>query len=220
MSTGLLIVFEGIDGCGKGTQTALLQAALAREGRNDVVMFKQPGGTPLGNEMRNILFHTITTHNMASDTACLLFMASAVEGQLQVVRPALDAGKIVISDRWDAYSGIQFGKYALRPPASASVLACRADMELVTPDLVFFMHGDPAVFLDRAFARTAETHQSGKAWANIPTLTQIQDGYFNMFAELPWVNSVQADIDTPEGIFEEQIWPVVQKALHERYGTR
>lgn len=180
-------------------------------------MFKQPGATPLGNEMRRLLFKDITTHNMESDTACLLFMASAVEGQAQVVIPALNAGKIVISDRWDAFSGIQFGKYALEPPARKSILDCRANIELVNPDLVFFMHGDPATFLARAFARIGETHQAGKSWANVPTLTKIQDGYYEMFSgrvlgpdgKYQCAVHVEADKDTPEVIFERQIWPVV-----------
>src|ERR1035438_6859193 len=78
---GVLIVFVGIDGCGKGTQIDLLKARLISEGLGDRLVFsKQPGGTPVGMEIRRILFETVGSKNMSPLTYQHLCGASHVEG--------------------------------------------------------------------------------------------------------------------------------------------
>lgn len=90
--------FDGVDGVGKSTQIRLLAEALRQRGR-DVVTCRDPGGTALGERLREILLnHHATPIHRRSEM--LLFMASRAQLVEEVIRPALAAGKIVISDRY------------------------------------------------------------------------------------------------------------------------
>ncbi len=93
----LFLSLDGIDGTGKSTQCLLLAEWLRGQGR-EVVTAVDPGGTPLGKELREILL----THRRELTRACeaLLFMASRAQLVAEVIRPALEAGKMVISDRF------------------------------------------------------------------------------------------------------------------------
>lgn len=106
--TGKLITFEGIDGAGKSTHLAWfaqqLQAKLAPLGKK-VVVTREPGGTSLGERLREVLLH----ERMHLETEALLMFAGRREHIAEVIQPALDAGDWVISDRFTdatfAYQG-------------------------------------------------------------------------------------------------------------------
>ena len=106
--TGKFITFEGIDGAGKSTHLALfaqqLQAKLAPLGKK-VVVTREPGGTSLGERLREVLLH----ERMHLETEALLMFAGRREHIAEVIQPALDAGDWVISDRFTdatfAYQG-------------------------------------------------------------------------------------------------------------------
>ncbi|KJJ94721.1 thymidylate kinase [Burkholderiaceae bacterium 26] len=106
--TGKFITFEGIDGAGKSTHLAWfaqqLQAKLAPQGKK-LVVTREPGGTPLGERLREVLLH----ERMHLETEALLMFASRREHIAEVIQPALDAGDWVISDRFTdatfAYQG-------------------------------------------------------------------------------------------------------------------
>ena len=107
--TGKFITFEGIDGAGKSTHLAWfaqqLQAKLAPLGKK-VVVTREPGGTPLGERLREVLLH----ERMHLETEALLMFASRREHIAEVIQPALDAGDWVISDRFtDATFAYQSG---------------------------------------------------------------------------------------------------------------
>ena len=95
---GLFITFEGIDGCGKTTQAERLAAYLSSQGRQ-IVLTREPGGTGVSEKIRAILLDE-TNHRMAWLTEMLLYMASRAQLTEEVIRPALEAGKVVISDRF------------------------------------------------------------------------------------------------------------------------
>lgn len=101
---GLFISFEGIDGAGKSTHISFVQNMLAQRGIK-VISSREPGGTPLGEALRNLLL----TEKMHLETEALLMFASRREHIAQVIQPALDAGTWVISDRFTdatfAYQG-------------------------------------------------------------------------------------------------------------------
>ncbi len=94
---GLFIVFEGIEGSGKSTQAALIEKYLKRKGRA-VLMTREPGGTPFGTKIREILLNG--KDRLRPETETLLYMASRSELVERVIAPALKAGTIVICDRW------------------------------------------------------------------------------------------------------------------------
>jgi dTMP kinase len=90
--------FDGVDGTGKSTQIRLLAQALREQGR-EVVTCRDPGGTALGERLREILLnHHATPIHRRSEM--LLFMASRAQLVEEVIRPALAAGQVVISDRY------------------------------------------------------------------------------------------------------------------------
>ena len=132
--TGRFIALEGIDGCGKSTQAALLAIALRAAG-HVVVETREPGGTPVGDAVRNIVLDS--GGDMAPVAEALLFAASRAQHVAQVIRPALVSGAWVISDRFVdsslAYQGAARGLgidavWAINAPA---VDGCLPDLSIV-----------------------------------------------------------------------------------------
>ena len=104
---GLFIVLDGLDGCGKSTQARLLAEALRQRG-DEVLLTFEPGDTPLGEKIRQILLDP-DTGDIEALTEALLFCADRAEHVATAIGPALDAGKTVVSDRFssstEAYQG-------------------------------------------------------------------------------------------------------------------
>ena len=96
-SNGLFISFEGIDGVGKSTQADLMENYLVSRGLK-VVRTLEPGGTELGKEIRHLLLHR--KGDVAPRSEALLYAADRAHHVATVVRPALAAGKVVLSDRY------------------------------------------------------------------------------------------------------------------------
>src|SRR5262245_21138617 len=97
MATGLFLSLDGLDGCGKSTQCRLLADWLREQGRT-VTVCVDPGGTPLGVRLREILLQERLHLNIV--TEALLFMASRAQLVAEVIRPALQRGEVVLSDRF------------------------------------------------------------------------------------------------------------------------
>ncbi|MCU0772058.1 MAG: dTMP kinase [Verrucomicrobia bacterium] len=106
--TGLFITFEGNEGSGKSTQLERLAARLAASG-HEVVTLREPGGTPIGEEIRHTLKHSHRNHAMTPEAELLLMNASRAQLVREVIRPALAGGKLVLCDRFHdsttAYQG-------------------------------------------------------------------------------------------------------------------
>lgn len=96
--TGVFITFEGGDGSGKSTQVARLADALRARG-HAVVATREPGGTPIAETIRRVLLDP-ANHEMADRTEALLFAAQRAEHTFHLIRPALERGDVVISDRF------------------------------------------------------------------------------------------------------------------------
>jgi len=105
---GRLITFEGNEGSGKSTQIALLADRLKSMGRA-VRVLREPGGTPIGEEIRHTLKHSQNNQAMTAETELLLMNASRAQLVREVIRPALQASEIVLCDRFydstTAYQG-------------------------------------------------------------------------------------------------------------------
>lgn len=139
---GLFIAFEGGDGAGKSTQAALLADALESRGHT-VLRTREPGGTPIGEKLRSL----VLDHghgNIDAHTEALIFAASRAALASQVIRPALERGDIVLTDRYIdssvAYQGAgrDLGKEAVR---SISAWATSG----LAPHLTVLLDVDPAV---------------------------------------------------------------------------
>ncbi|MGD0152905.1 MAG: dTMP kinase [Thermacetogeniaceae bacterium] len=95
---GRLITFEGVDGAGKSTQTALTAAALGQRGY-DVLVTREPGGTRLSEEIRRLLLDPRFSE-MAGSTEALLYASARSQLVREVILPALEAGRVVLCDRF------------------------------------------------------------------------------------------------------------------------
>ena len=96
---GFFITFEGGEGCGKSTQIASVAAYLEAAGRQCVIT-REPGGTPLAEEIRDLLLSAKRGASILPKTELLLFAAARAQHVEELIRPALESGKCVISDRF------------------------------------------------------------------------------------------------------------------------
>lgn len=224
---GYLIVFEGIDGSGKGTQIELLKKflpAIFNEGEFSPlqVFTKEPGGSAIGFAIREILFPTspenvddLGTRNMAPNVRNLLCLAAHVQHSAKLVVLYLQRGGVIVCDRY-LYSDFAYDEAEHEPLLDRTRHALMGP----EPDLVIFLHGDPATFQERAMSRTTETHQVNKVWNDVDRLRQVQNRYFDIFRPLELKGKllqVRGDEGTPEQIFEAAIRPVVEFRLKKHF---
>lgn len=171
---GFYLALEGAEGTGKSTVGQLL-ADSARAAGETVAMVREPGGTPLGEEIRRLLLHA---DDMTPWAEAALFAASRAQLVLEVVRPALEAGALVISDR-TYYSSLAYQGYA----RGLGVEAVRSLNEAVLlgfiPDLVAVIEVDP----DVALGRQTDPDRIGGAGSEFQRL--VAEGYRKLVAEEP-----------------------------------
>jgi dTMP kinase len=133
---GLFITFEGAEGCGKSTQISRLAERLRAAGR-EVRLLREPGGTPIGEEIRHTLKHSSANAAMTPEAELLLINASRAQLVREVIRPALEAGEVVVCDRFYdstiAYQGYgrQLNLDLVRAIVDVAVGETRPDLTLL-----------------------------------------------------------------------------------------
>ena len=154
---GKFITFEGLDGCGKSTQLKKLAAVLSAEGV-PVVVTREPGGTPTGEKIRQLLLDT-NTSSLAPIAELGLMFAARTQHIAEVIEPALAKGQAVLCDRFtDSTEAYQGGGRML---GGEMVLALhRILCGGLRPDLTLLMDSDVAASVDRA--RRRNKAQAGK----------------------------------------------------------
>jgi dTMP kinase len=190
--TSVFVTFEGLDGSGKTTQAELLAAALRSDGR-DVVATREPGGTPLGEEVRRVLLEGM---DMSAWAEAALFAAARAELAERVIAPALEAAKDVISDRFVdsslAYQGIARGLGVDRVLA----LNLNATNGLL-PDQTFLVLVDPEV----AAARSGGNDRIEREGLELQR--KVDEAYRELASMFPnRITTVDGD-RSPEAIAEE-----------------
>jgi dTMP kinase len=178
MARGRLIVFEGVEGAGKTTQIKLLTERLATAGITARGV-REPGGTPVGDDIREILLHP--EKEITASTEALLFMASRAELVARELLPALDDGVVVLVDRFflSTYAYQVAGRGLPEPEIRA---ANRLATGGLVPDLTLLLDVSAAQGLGRADARGARDRieKSGDDFH------QRVNAAFRQFADPAW----------------------------------
>ncbi len=154
---GRFITFEGPEGSGKSTQLRLLAERLRKAGR-DILETQEPGGTPIGIQIRRVLLDA-KNHELRPTTELLLMFASRAQNVDELILPALSAGRTVLSDRFTdstlVYQGVGRGLGA-EIVYELDRIACRG----LVPDLTFLIDIDAETGLARARRRSARIDDS------------------------------------------------------------
>lgn len=147
---GLFITMEGLDGCGKSTQLERLAAALAERG-HDVMVTREPGGTPLGEGVRGLLTSAVSD-GIVPTAELMLIVGARAQHVAQVIRPALAEGKVVISDRYTD-SSVAFQGYGRGLDLGLIEKVNLAATEGLRPDLTILLDLEPEAAQARMSAR-------------------------------------------------------------------
>ncbi|MFP5234503.1 MAG: dTMP kinase [Acidobacteriota bacterium] len=178
MSRGLFITFEGLDGSGKTTQLKRLVAWLEKRGMAPVVT-RQPGGTSIGDRIRELLLDS-RSHGLAPRAEMALMFADRAQAIAEVIEPGLASGKVVVCDRFtDSTEAYQGGGREL---GSALVLDLhRLICGELQPDLTILLLPSFSASLERARRRNDRvTATSGK---DENRFEQEQDAFYRRVAE-------------------------------------
>ncbi len=151
MIRGKFIVLEGLEGAGKSTAHQAVLAKLEELGIKDVVLTREPGGTPLAEKLRHLIKHDLE-ESICDKAELLMLYAARVQLVENVIKPALAEGKWVLGDRHDmssqAYQG--GGRQIERKVLDNLKRTVLGDFE---PDLTIYLDIDPAVGLERVRGR-------------------------------------------------------------------
>jgi dTMP kinase len=153
MGPGFFIVLEGVDGAGKTTQARLLAEALEKRG-DQVVLTREPSDGPTGKKILEYLMGPVRSLTAAQELA--LFMADRREHVNAVIRPALEHGMVVISDRYYYSSAAYQGALGLDP---ARIVA-KHEPFAPPPNLVIIFHLSPAAALARRRGKARQVSES------------------------------------------------------------
>ncbi|HEX3326947.1 MAG TPA: dTMP kinase [Actinomycetota bacterium] len=204
---GLFIVFEGGDGAGKSTQMEALVGWLRARGQ-DVVTTREPGGTAVGAGIRDILLDP-ASDGMDARTEALLYAADRAQHVAEVIKPALDAGKIVVSDRFIdsslAYQGIARGL------GVEEILRINEwGIQAVMPDVVFLLRLDAAAGL----ARSGHGDTDRIEGAGIDFHKQVSDAYLDLAIRFP-TRFVALNAATSAAELHQKIVSALEERAHD-----
>ncbi|RQW86338.1 MAG: dTMP kinase [Geobacter sp.] len=180
------ITFEGIEGCGKSTQTEILSRELHTETGCQVVMTREPGGCPIANKIRAILLDAENSA-LVPLAELLLYAAARAQHVAEVIRPALAEGKIVLCDRFtDATTAYQGHGRSL----DLSLIENLAQLATggLTPDLTILLDCPEEVGLKRAMARINATSGAREERFEQESLRfhhAVREGYLKLAADHP-----------------------------------
>ncbi|MCH8024399.1 MAG: dTMP kinase [Candidatus Marinimicrobia bacterium] len=176
--TGRLITFEGIDGSGKSTQIARLRRSLESRGYQ-VLVVREPGGTPISEQIRELLLHPDSA-DLHPRTEALLFSAARSQLVHEVIRPALAAGSIVICDRY-ADSSIAYQGYGRELPLEEIITTQKFATSDLLPDLKVLLDVPVDISSDRKSQEPADRMESaGRAF-----MARVREGYLQLARSQP-----------------------------------
>ncbi len=212
MNKGCFITVEGTEGCGKSTQVALLAERLRALGHR-VRALREPGGTPIGEEIRHTLKHSPHNHAMTAEAELLLMNASRAQLVREIIRPAVAAGEVVVCDRFydstTAYQG--HGRQLDLKMVQAVIDVAVGETR---PNLTLFLHVPADVSAGRLRSRQANLPfvRDRMEEADRKFFERVAHGFGVIAAAEPqrvkFINGAQ-----PVEVVCETIWEIVQPIL-------
>jgi len=214
MSTtkGLFLTFEGPDGSGKSTQCRMLGARLREQGI-PILESAEPGGTPIGRKIRQILLDPENTE-LSATTELLLMFAARAQNVDQWILPALAEGKVVLSDRFtDSTLVFQGSARGLGWDTVRAIdkIACKG----LAPDLTLCIDVDTETGLARAHARNKNNTGVRESRLDEQALEfhrQARAAYHQLAEEEP-ARFRLVDGDAPPNVVSERVWQQVEPVL-------
>jgi dTMP kinase len=209
MKRGLFVTFEGSEGCGKSTQIRQLAAWLESRGHHPVLT-REPGGTAAGDEIRHLLQHAPQGHGLVPEAELFLFAASRAQLVREVIRPALDAGRVVISDRFHDSTAVYQGVARQLDPAMTRTVNDYA-IGGTLPDITFLLDMDAR----EAFQRLQQRDRARDRMESEPLAfyEAVRDGYRRAAAADP-VRFAVVDATRSERELSAEIETILLERFH------
>lgn len=203
---GIFIAFEGPEGAGKSTQLRHLGARLEAEGLETLVT-KEPGGTPVGERIRHIVLLEPDLE-ISPMTEFLLYSASRAEHVASVIRPALEAGRIVVCDRF-AGASVAYQGYGRGLPLDFVGRLTDEVTGSLEPDLTLLFDLDPEVGLARVAARGQKDRLEQ---ADLEFHRRVREGFLAQARAHPdWLTF---DATRSEDELQEEVWRALKTYLN------
>ena len=198
----MFITFEGIEGTGKSTQISRVKEYFETQGR-EVFLTLEPGGSRVGKELRKMLLH-VDNKDITPITELFLYLADRAQHIAQVIRPELEAGKVVLCDRF-ADSTIVYQGYGRGLDTTILQQLNEVAVDGLWPDLTILLDIDPEIGLKRATLRNIEdgkAKEEGRFEAeHISFHNRIREGYLTWAAlNHNRIKVTNAD-GTPDAVF-------------------
>ena len=203
---GLFITFEGGEGCGKSTQIAALKTRLEAMGKT-VVQTREPGGTALGESVRNLLQYDDAGQGMSPEAELLLFAASRAQHVRELVAPAIAEGQIVLCDRFLDSTTVYQGVARAIDSKKVDTINQFAIGDTM-PDLTILIDLPPEIGLARVHARSDGQLDRMENEA-IEFFQAVRQGYLNLAKSEPRRFLVLDGSQSVEEL-ETQIWQRVE----------
>lgn len=218
MPRGLFITFEGSEGCGKSTQVQRLAARLERAGRS-FLLTREPGGTPIGEQIRHLLQFAPEAAAMRPETEVLLFEASRSQLVREKIEPALERGELVISDRFFDSTSVYQGA-ARKLDAAAVEQLNRFAVGACLPDITFVLDVDVATAKARMLRRVRPVGAPDRMEQEpLAFYERVSAAYRELAAREPKRIRL-IDASASADIVEAEIWRILESAFAKHSATR
>ena len=207
--SGVFLSFEGGEAAGKSVQAARLAESLGA-GEREVLLTREPGGTPFAERIRDVLLHAREV-DLTPEAQALLFSAARSQHTRDVIRPALAAGKIVIADRYFD-STLAYQGYGLGADLEGLRAMTRFAVGSLVPQRTFLIDVPVAVTLARLAARSGAARWDRFHGDDRAFYERVRDGYLRLAAAEPG-RFVVVDGDRPEEMVAADIRRQVDQLL-------
>lgn len=208
---GALITFEGSEGSGKTTQISRIATHFEDAGF-EVIVTREPGGTEIGEEVRHLLMHAATGNAMRPETELLLFAASRAQLVREVILPGLEAGKIILCDRFldstTVYQGV--GRKISAEPVHIINTFAVGDL---MPDITVIVDIPAELGFARIKHRVTDLPDRMEQ-ENIQFYRKVRAGYLMLAKAMP-ERFIVVDGTKPRIEVEKKIWKELQKVFFE-----